>query len=297
MSNLPTLPVVGDPLVAWEAELRRIQRPANTVSAYLGDLRDFVRVYRLSGGQRFPGAVRPDDVRAYLNELRALGSKPATLKRRRASLSVFFTWAISADLARSSPLVDIPSPAADPQVRTALRLNDLRRFLRTVREHGTQRDIALCELLAASGVRREEVVSIQLEDLELGDRRGLVKVHGKGFKARDVPLHKDVRRVLADYLAVRPARGTWLFPGRKPLAALSVSAVDRLVARFAYLSQLPEVTPHVLRHTFATVLLREKKHDLVTVQRLLGHTSVATTQLYTAPDSTDLTAAVESLTE
>lgn len=284
----------ADPVADFEAELVRTKRPRNTVSGYVGDVRSFERAFRLAGGHRFPVGVRPEDIRVHLAELRAAGAQPATLKRRRSSLSVFFRWAMATGLARTNPLADLPVPVVPPGVRKALRQKDLRRFLRVVREHGSERDVALCELLANSGVRREEVGQLRLADVVITPRRGSIHVLGKGLRERDVPLNVDVRRVLTAYLEVRPNTGDHLFPGRFG-GHLSLSAIDKLVGRFARLAQMDDVTPHVLRHTFATVLLREKRQDLVAVQRLLGHASLATTQRYTAPDEQDLTDAVESL--
>ena len=259
-------------------------------------MRHFARAYRAGGGTRFPGGVRPADVREYLAAARAEGAAPRTLQRRRAGLVIFYRWAEAVGLARSSPMVDIAVPAIDPPTRVALRSSELRRLLRSVHQHGSTRDIAICELLAASGVRVDELVRLELAELELGERRGILHVVGKGYRKRDIPLHPDVRRVLREWLAVRPAvASTLLFPGRAG-GPLDRTTVERLVAKYArFAGDLPHVTPHVLRHTVGTVLIREKQVDPFTVQRLLGHASVATTQLYTAPDQVDLEDAVNRL--
>lgn len=287
----------GKVLDAFEAELVRTHRPRNTVAAYVADVERFAAAYAAEGGQRFPAAVRPADVREYLSKMRADGSKPATLQRRRAGLVVFFRWAEAVGLVRSTPMVDIPVPAVDPPTRQALRAVELRRLLRAAHQHGSVRDIAIIELFAATGLRVDEMVRLRIEDLELGERRGAVHVLGKGYRQRDVPLHADVRRVLRDWLAARPASTSpYVFPGRREGGVLNRTTVERLLARFARLAgELPRISPHVLRHTVGTVLIREEGVDPFAVQRLLGHASVATTQLYTAPDQVDLEDAVGRL--
>jgi site-specific recombinase XerD len=101
--------------------------------------------------------VRPVDVREYLATLRAAGTVPATLQRRCGGLVIFFRWAQATALVRSTPMVDIAVAAIDPPTRVALRSSELRRLLRSVHQHGSVRDIAICELLAATGLRVAEL--------------------------------------------------------------------------------------------------------------------------------------------
>ena len=117
----------------FSAEVVRTQRPANSIAAYASDVRHFARAYRAGGGTRFPGGVRPVDVREYLATLRAAGTAPATLQRRCAGLVIFFRWAQATALVRSTPMVDIAVPAIDPPTRVALCSSELRERREAVR--------------------------------------------------------------------------------------------------------------------------------------------------------------------
>ncbi len=155
-------------------------------------------------------------------------------------------------------------------------------------------DEALLNLLLYAGLRVAEAAALQVNDLTIGERSGKVIVRaGKGRKYREVPLHREARRALRDYLAVRPSgQGDSLFLGQRgPLSERGIQL--RLVALGKAAGV--EVTPHVLRHTFGTRLLREADADLVTVSQLMGHESVVTTTLYTQPTEADLAEAVEGM--
>lgn len=283
----------------YRLELERQRKPAHTVRAYLGDVRAFLEHFEREGGSHFPGGVRTADVRGFLSALKKNEAKPATIHRRRAGLASFFRWAAAAQHCRDSPMVGLElhrlAPLEQP-LRRALDVRDKRRFLRTVKEHGTLRDQAVCELLVATAIREDELVHVKLEDLELGERRGWVTVNGKGSRQRTLPLHRDVRRILATWLAVRPALGDYLFPGRYG-DALNTSSIRRLVDKYERLSGVAGVSPHVLRHTTLTELVRRKKQDLALVAAVAGHAKLATTAIYVQPNQQDLEAAVDSLME
>jgi integrase/recombinase XerC len=156
------------------------------------------------------------------------------------------------------------------------------------------RDEALLNLLLYTGLRVSEAAALRVGDLEIKERSGKVSVRlGKGRKAREVALHKTARQAFAAYLEVRPdEEDDHLFLGQR--GALGPRGMQLALASLGDAAEV-EVTPHVLRHTFATRLLREVKADLVTVAALLGHSSVATTAIYTQPSEEDKTKAVEGL--
>ena len=157
------------------------------------------------------------------------------------------------------------------------------------------RDEALLNLLLYTGLRVSECADLRVSDVVLNgkDPRIIVRA-GKGRKYREIPLHKTARQPLEAYLAVRPTdRGEALFLGQR--GALGARGMQFRIAALAEAAGLKDVTPHVLRHTFATRLLREAKVDLVTVAALLGHSSIATTQIYTQPSEGDKAAAVGGL--
>jgi integrase/recombinase XerC len=162
-----------------------------------------------------------------------------------------------------------------------------------VKEHGTLRDQAVCELLVATAIREDELVHLKLEDLELGERGGCVRVTGRGARQRTLPLHRDVCRVLSSWLAVRPVLGPHLFPGRYG-GALATSSIRRLVDKYERLSGLAGVAPHVLRHTTLSELVHRGGQHLALVAAYAGHAKVSTTAIYLEPRRQELDAAGDS---
>jgi integrase/recombinase XerC len=159
-----------------------------------------------------------------------------------------------------------------------------------------KRNVALLALMAKAGLRVGEVIVLEMGDIELNARSGWATIRmGKGNKTRRVPLNGDVRQALQAYLAVRPAFSTpFLFVSRTG-SPLSARDVQRLVAELARKARIEgKVTPHTLRHTFATRLL-ERGADVAAVAALLGHESIATTSRYLHPSEARLVEAVEGV--
>ncbi len=150
--------------------------------------------------------------------------------------------------------------------------------------------------LRHTGLRVGELCALRLGDVDLSERKGRVTVRsGKGQKYRVIPLNADVRRALAQYLAVRPrVADDHLFVSQRGGTALSTHGVEQLVATYARQAGLEDVTPHTLRHTFGKGLL-DAGVDLPTVAALLGHENLNTTAVYTHPSARDLERAVEKL--
>ena len=159
-----------------------------------------------------------------------------------------------------------------------------------------KRNVALLALMAKAGLRVGEVVALELADIELNARSGWATVRmGKGNKTRRVPLNSDTRQALQAYLAVRPdVPAKALFVSRTG-TPLSVRDIQRLVADLARRARIDgKVTPHMLRHTFATRLI-ERGADVAAVAALLGHESIATTSRYLHPSEARLAEAVEGV--
>jgi len=160
-----------------------------------------------------------------------------------------------------------------------------------------KRNVALAALMVRAGLRVGEVVALDMDDLQLGERSGSVLVRrGKGRKERRVPLSIEARKALADYLAVRPVYG------RDQVLFITVGGermlerdVERVIEAAAIRARIATpVTPHVLRHTFATRFLRAGG-DLATLQAILGHESLATTARYLHPDTAQVQEMVEGM--
>lgn len=277
-------------------DLARQGKSATTLRGYRADLAAFSAWVQQSCGEAFdPAHIVHEDIRIYRAHLLAVQRrKPATVNRRLAALRAFCRWLVATGILASDPTADIPPVPQAPAPPKALEVTDLRRLIRRAQASGNPLHIAVVVLLANTGLRVSELCGLRLGDVEIGERKGKVTVRsGKGEKYREVPLNAEARWALAGYLAVRPttADGHLLVGRRGPL---TISGVWRIVAKYAREAGV-EATPHVLRHTFATRLLREAGTDLVTVSDLLGHADPRTTARYVRSNAADRQEAVEKL--
>jgi integrase/recombinase XerC len=285
----------------------------NTVKAYSRDVTRFSAWLREKVGQDVPPVeVTAFDVQSYRDHLIDQGRKPATVNRRLAGLRAFFDWAVEAGEAASNPAADVNGVEQSRQVPKSLNAQDVYRLQREAAAqrqmaeakagegHVTatvvyaRRDEALLNLFLYTGLRVGEAAALRLDDVILNERSGRVIVRaGKGRKYREIPLHKEARKALSAYLAVRPdSEDDHFFLGQR--GALQERGMQMRITALGEAAGVA-VTPHMLRHTFATRMLREADVDLVTVSTLLGHSDVTTTAIYTQPNEADLTEAVERL--
>lgn len=266
----------------------------STARAYRDDLADFDRWFTATNGQTaVPEMVTGIDLREYQGHMLTVrGLKPATVNRRLAAIRAWLRW--SRDSGMITDLPHFPRRAGEPrQAPKALDRVEESRFLRAVEREGGARDHALISLMLHAGLRVGEAVRTRAAEVEIGARSGRVVVRaGKGRKRREVPLCADARAMIRPWLGA--VNGDMLFPGGGDREHLSVRAAQDMVKKYAYLAHLDQdkVTPHVLRHTFATRLLR-RGVDIVVVAALLGHARIDTTARYTRPSWGDLEKAVE----
>lgn len=251
------------------------RRSANTVRAYAADLA------ALRGGAFPPTAER---LRLLL---RAEAPHPATRARKLSTLRAFCRWAVSQGLMKEDPTVRLDPPIrrrALPKGVTAPEAADL------MAVGLTARDRALLEMLYGAGLRVSEASGLDLPDLDLETRTA--RVRGKGAKERMVVFGEPCRQAIAAYLPERvaPAQGTPLFTNARG-GRLTVRSMHTVVTKAAEAAGLPPLSPHGLRHSFATHLL-DGGADLKSVQQLLGHEDLATTQVYTHVSVERLRAAV-----
>lgn len=257
-------------------------------------MRSFARWFSEALGEDFsPSAVTPVDVREYFAAMR--DRKPATLARKLRALNSFIRWAESVGLAKSNPVSGIKAPRGQRRPPKVLSEQELYRLKRAVYRAGKPRDIAMFELLSNAGLRVGELCGLRVGDVRLSQRKGKVLVRrGKGNKYREVPLNLEARRALANYLETRPGvtEGEPLFVGQR--GPMTPSGIWRVVQGYARAAGVT-VSLHVLRHTFATRLLRNAGADLVTVKELLGHEKLETTAICTKTREEDMLATVERL--
>lgn len=279
------------------ADLQRQDAAPATARNYAADLRAFARWFADSTGEPFAArAVTPTDLRDYRGYLRTNERRQAaTINRRLAALRRFFGWAKGAGKIVDLPTESVKGLPAAPRTPKALAKREVDRLIREAERHGNKRNLAILQLLRHTGLRVGELCNLRLGDVAVSERKGEVLVRGgKGDKDRTVPLNNDVRRALSAYIEVRPTvAGDHLFVGQRG-EPLQPQGVQLVVRKYARRAGLPDVTPHVLRHTFAKNVLDEGS-DLATVQRLLGHERLETTAIYTQPTARDLEEAVRRL--
>lgn len=279
---------------AFAAHLR-LERglSGHTVRAYTGDLVNlFGHLARVGEGD--PADVTLGDLRTWLANQYAAGADRATLQRRAAGVRTFFAWAARTGRLPADPAQALRSPKVDRRLPPTVEADQAREALdvlaarvdevETPDERAARcRDLAIVEVLYASGIRVSELAGLDTGDLDA--QRGLLRVLGKGGKQRTVPLGAPALRSLAAWLDVRPrlarpAAGRAVFVGDRG-GRIDPRVVRRIVHRaLAAVPGAPELGPHGLRHAMATHLL-EGGADLRSVQEMLGHSSLATTQLYT----------------
>jgi len=251
----------------------------HTLAAYRRDLADYAAF--LARRRRVPARARPGDILAYLGHLRRKGRAETTVGRRFACLRSFHRFLAAEGLADDDPAASLDAPRKWRTLPRVPKRADVEALLDAILPDGARgrRDRALFELLYATGARVGEVTGARVRDYRADLE--VLRVRGKGGRERVIPVGRAARRALAAHLADRTDAA-----GEEPLVAslrgrpLTRDRVLRLLRSYARDAGITPFSPHGLRHAFATHLL-EGEADIRAVQELLGHASVATTQLYT----------------
>jgi integrase/recombinase XerD len=260
----------------------------NTVSAYRRDLRRLGE-FALSRGVRSPGDVTRALLRDFVYMLKDLGLSPATIRREVSAIRTYFGFLIGEGRLSADPSDRLESPQRGRRLPETLTVGEVDALLAAphVEEPLAWRDRAFLELAYGAGLRVSELCGLGLTDLLLSE--GLVRVFGKGGKERLVPIGRGVIGAVSTYLhTVRPSLDRGKSVGRvllnvrgEPLSRVGAWGIVKRCARRAGITK--RVTPHTLRHSFATHLL-EGGADLRAVQEMLGHADLSTTQIYTHVD-------------
>ena len=256
----------------------------NTLAAYLGDLGHFIKFCEENSLINIE-QINSQHLIDYIFYLKAQSKAPATISRNRAAVKSFFKFLINEELLEKDPSENLKSPRANrklPNVLTIMQIEDLLQQPRTKTLIGI-RDKAMLEVLYASGLRVTELISLNLGDLEL--EKGFIKCVGKGSKERIVPLGSIAIHSVNQYLEQARVKMVKK-PGEKAVfvnkrgSRLTRQGLWKILKQYAKVAGLEEITPHTLRHSFATHLL-ENGADLRAVQEMLGHADITTTQIYT----------------
>jgi integrase/recombinase XerD len=287
----------AEEFLGW-LRVERGRAPA-TLAAYRRDLADFLR-WTQRRELALLDVTEPDLV-AYLGDGAAGSASPATRKRRAVAVRSLYRFLVADGVLAVDPASAVEVPAVPTGLPKALTEEEVGRLLDAVVgiDVAAVRDRAILEVLYGSGLRISEVVGLSLGDVDLAER--MLRVLGKGSKERNVPIGRMAKDALLAWLdpevrgSLRPGRAT-----RDDLDALFVNLRGRrltrqgvwgIVRRYGTVAGLDgRLTPHVLRHSCATHLL-DHGADIRTVQELLGHASVSTTQIYTKVSTERLFAA------
>jgi integrase/recombinase XerD len=278
-----------------EDDLTLVDRFLDMMAAEAGASRHTLAAYRndLERGADALGGVL---ARADSTAVGRLGEKwaelaPATVARRSAALRRFFGFLVDEGFRRDDPSAALPRPRLQRPLPRILDEEDVRRLFEAAEDRAASgearavRNLALLELLYGSGLRASELVTLPRGALRKG--QPFLILRGKGGKERLVPISSRAEAAVGRWLEFVPADSSWLFPsGKRHLSRVRLFQVVRAMAADAGIA--PErISPHVLRHAFATHLLSGGA-DLRVLQSLLGHADIATTQIYTHVDSARL---------
>ncbi|MFC3676063.1 site-specific tyrosine recombinase XerD [Ferrovibrio xuzhouensis] len=260
----------------------------NSLDAYQNDLTDFTG--HLTARKETPERVGIDSLRLYVQGLADAGLKPATAARRLSALRQFFRFMVQEGIRSDDPAALLDAPKRGRPLPKLLSETEVDRLLveaRALREEPAEaaRLTALLEVLYATGLRVSELVSLRWPPF--GDDPRFLVIRGKGGKERLVPLSEPARQAITDYAGWRGdfisgKASPWLFPSRGESGHLTRQRFGQLLKDLAVAAGISpaKVSPHVLRHAFASHLLAHGA-DLRAVQKMLGHADISTTQIYT----------------
>jgi integrase/recombinase XerC len=255
----------------------------NTTSSYQRDLNKLSKFLEISGINSF-NELTEEICSAWIADLFQHNVGARSIQRHISSAKGFFNYLKKSGLVTNSPfdLINSPkSPSHLPSILSPEEVSQLLNFKpKNVQE---KRDIAIIELIYSSGLRVSEAVNANLDDFE--DSKNFLRVLGKGSKTRLVPVGRYARKAIDEWIDERKKLSTKdnsLFVNLRG-KRISARSVQEKIRNIAIMQGLPPVNPHMLRHSFATHLL-ESSGDLRSIQELLGHSSLSTTQIYTRLD-------------
>ena len=267
---------------------------AQTIEAYTRDLTEFLAFLAVKGSSAATASA--DDLRAFLAGLARKGLAPSSRARKLSAIRQFFRFLLAEGMRADDPSSAVDSPKLGRPLPKILSLAEVEALLDTAADGAKRaaegaprlrafRVNALLETLYATGMRVSELLSLPRQVLSSDDR--VLTIKGKGGRERLIPLNDAARKAIGEHLAARaadPARGpsAWLFPSLDGSQHLTRQRFGQELKSLAIAAGIEpvRVSPHVLRHAFASHLL-ERGADLRTVQQLLGHADISTTQIYT----------------
>ncbi len=257
----------------------------NTLVSYRTDLKGYISFCQKHGLSSHE-EINRDVIMSFLFHLQLKGRSPATISRHLAAIRSFYRYAVREGIIKKDPSADLESPKIAQKLPRVLSAGEVDFLLNQpiISEPAGLRDKSMLELLYATGIRVSELVSLNLEQINM--ENGFIRCFGKGAKERIVPLGDTAVRFLKEYLArgrskLEKTGGTQALFVNQHGRRLTRQGFWKILKKYARKAKIKaEITPHTLRHSFATHLL-ENGADLRSVQEMLGHADISTTQIYT----------------
>lgn len=253
----------------------------HTASYYVNDVKQFMEYFE---GRDGAGVTR-DDIYEYIMKMSKMGLMGTTVARKISSIKNYYIFLLTENLADSNPAETLETPKADKHLPDVLTVDEINRLFACidVKTPVGIRDRAILETLYSSGLRVSELCSLEINDVDFIEE--FVRVLGKRMKERIVPLGKTAAEYIKTYIKeVRPLTSKGLSDSiflNKQGKTLSRMSIWNILKKYTMLSGIDKhIHPHILRHSFATHLL-EGGADLRSVQEMLGHSSIVTTEIYT----------------
>ena len=252
----------------------------NTVKAYETDIKGFIKWVNKNNKQSLL-SIKESRVNQYISYLFSLKLKSSSVNRKISSLKSFYLFLLKKKLIRHSPFSEVISPKQEKYLPASMSESEVEKLLNSpdASKEIEQRDKAMIEMLYATGMRISELVNLKITDIDMN--RSVIKVMGKGSKERLIPFGESASEALFNYLKIRKD---------SPSKEVFISNRGKKITRVAFWQRIKvyllrenlkiSISPHTLRHAFATHLLN-RGADLRSVQLLLGHSDLSTTQIYT----------------
>lgn len=270
--------------------LRAKDKSINTVSCYIRDTKVFINWYNSRTDAGIEKVIELDGVE-YKKHLQGSGEAVITINRKLASINSFLKYMHQEGIINEVIAVGVIKDKDKRQFK-GLEDRDIWKLRNEIHREGNLMHICIIEILLQTGIRVSELVNIKLIDIKITERKGSLQVIGKGNAKRTVPLNKDARKAIEKYLEVREDDGSeYLFIGQR--GAIKRNAVNLILESYGERLQI-KVTPHMIRHTLGYNLVR-KNVPITTIQQILGHESILTTNRYTQTPEDDMVKALEGL--
>ncbi len=244
----------------------------NTSQAYKADIEDFLKFIK--------SEISQEKILDFIYHLYSLGYSPSTIHRKLSALNQFFAFLVDSKKIEKNPLDFIDKPKKWEYLPSVLSPEEIERILEIPNTKTLKgiRDRTILELLYSSGLRVSELCELKTEDLDFN--RGVIRIKGKGNKERIVPLGEEALFWLKKYLNTHKTKEKFVFVSKRG-KHITRQRVWQIIKEYAKMAGVTKnISPHTLRHSFATHILL-KGADLRVVQELLGHASIKTTEIYT----------------